>query len=322
MSTLPWNPEQIEAGMRALVRTVAPEGPLAPDVARMVEAVQRHIGCRYNADALKPIKPHVLAHYLVDPWLRTQLVRAIVVGMFLDPGRSKAGVQRLEEVARALGVDEPAVGDLALFVAGKRWRLRRRLISRFWVMDHIKARIAQRGLLRTVIPLIYSTLFRRYRNPELAARFATLRKLPAGTLGREYVRYTDENGFGLPGERGSVTDIIVPHDLAHVLSGYGTTPAEEVLVASFSAGHRAKDGFAFIVFVLLQFHLGVRMTPGAKAETGYFDPAKVLAAIVRGAAVEVDFTAEWDYWRDLRQPVDTLRWLYGIAPREAMPAAA
>jgi hypothetical protein len=189
-----------------------------------------------------------------------------------------------------------------------------------WVVEHVKARIAERGWWRTMWPLVYSTLFRRYRNPELAAKFARLRKLPRGTLGRELVEYLDANGFPLPGERGAVSDIIVQHDLAHLLAGYGTTPAEEVLVASFSAGNRAKDGFAFIVFVLLQFHLGVRMTPGAKAEVGYFDPARALAAVVRGAKVSVDLTAEWDYWRDLHQPIDTLRWMYAIGADEPAPA--
>jgi len=194
------------------------------------------------------------------------------------------------------------------------------IMARFWVVDHVKARIAERGVLRTIVPLIYSTFFRRYRNRELARRYAALRDLPERSLGRAYVAYIDANKFGLPGERGAISDLIVPHDLAHVLGDYGTEPAEEVLVASFSAGHRVKDPFAFLMFVMLQFHLGLRVTPGAKAERGYFDPAHVLAAIARGAELNIDLTARWDYWTDLAAPLETVRRRYNVSPR--MPRAA
>src|SRR5690349_3156037 len=180
-----WNPEQIEAGMRALVRTLSPDEPLGSETARLVDVVQRHLGCRYNVDALRPIDPRVLAAQMPDPWLREMLVRALVVGMFLDPRRTRTGLRRLQAIALALDVEEPAIGDLELYIAGKRWRLRRRVLARMWVVEHVKARIAERGWWRTMWPLIYSTVFRRYRNPALAAKFARLRKLPPGTLGRE-----------------------------------------------------------------------------------------------------------------------------------------
>jgi hypothetical protein len=50
---------------------------------------------------------------------------------------------------------------------------------------------------------------------------------------------------------------------------------------SFSAGHGAKDPFALVLVALFQLHLGVRLTPGAKAERGLFDPGRVLDAIAR-----------------------------------------
>jgi ubiquinone biosynthesis protein Coq4 len=148
--------------------------------------------------------------------------------------------------------------------------------------------------------------------------------LPHGTLGRGYIEYLETNRFPLPGERGAVSDIILPHDLAHVLGGYSTAPADEVLVASFSAGHRLADPFAMVMFVLFQFHLGLRVTPGAKAERGLFDPASVLDAIVRGSAVTFDLTSvRWDYWMDMPVSLDELRARFNIVPRTtAMPRAA
>lgn len=308
-----WSPIQLEAGLRALVRTLAPDRPLLPGAARVVQAIQGYLGSSYRPDSLAPIGDAALAVDLTDPWLRQQLVRALVIGLLIDGVATPADLARVEHVAFVLGVEEPALVDAKLMIAGKRWRLRRHVLSRMWVIDHIKARIAERGFLRTIIPLIWSTFFGRYQNRALAAQYAALRELPAGSLGRGYIAYLEANGFGLPGERGAVSDIIVRHDLAHVLGGYGTSPGEEVLVASFSAGHRVKDPFAFVMFVLFQFHLGVRMTPGAEAERGCFDPTRVIAAIARGAAVTIDLTGNWDYWQDLALPLDTLRARYGIA---------
>ena len=306
---------ELYAGLRALVRTLAPDRPLLPGAARVVRAIQDHLGLDLDPDTLPPIGDAALAVDLVDPWLRQQLVRALVIGLLIDDVGTPADLARVEHVAFVLGVDEPALIDAKLMIAGKRWRLRRHVVARMWAIDHIKARIAERGFLRTIIPLIYSTFFGRYTNRALAAKYAALRDMPEGSLGRGYIAYVDANKFGLPGERGAVTDIIVPHDLAHVLGGYDTTPQDEVLVASFSAGHRVKDPFAFVMFVLFQFHLGVRMTPGAKAERGHFDPALVIEAIARGAAMTIDLTGTWDYWPDLAMPIETLRARYGIAPR-------
>jgi hypothetical protein len=306
---------ELEAGMRALVTTLAPDGPLLPGAARVVDALHAYLGTRRDAVRPEPIEDARLVAQLVDPWLRQQLVRALIIGILIDGVCTRADLARVEHIAAILGVSEPALTDVQLLLAGKRWRLRRHLIRRFWVVDHIKARIAERGLLRTIIPLIYSTVFRRYRNRELARRYAALRNLPEGSLGRAYLGYVDANKFGLPGERGAVSDIIVQHDLAHVLGDYDTTPAEEVLVASFSAGHRVKDPFAFTMFVMFQFHLGLRVTPGAKAERGYFDPARVLAAIARGAELTIDLTARWDYWADLAEPLETVRRKYNVPPR-------
>jgi hypothetical protein len=67
-----------------------------------------------------------------------------------------------------------------------------------------------------------------------------------------------------------------------------------------------------VLFVLFQFHLGVRLTPGARAEVGFLDPATALAALVRGAAVHHDLTATWDYWPLLAEPLDGLRRRLGV----------
>jgi hypothetical protein len=112
------------------------------------------------------------------------------------------------------------------------------------------------------------------------------------------------------------------HDVAHVLSGYRTDPDGEIQQGSFQGGNRREDGFFFIQFVLLQFHQGIQLTPVAKPEVGYFDPAKVLWAIHRGAKVNVDVTHQWNYWPLMPLGVDEARQKISLLPKLAMCEAA
>ena len=314
-----WTRRELAACLRALVYTIAPDGRLGSYAARMVRALQAHFGTSFDPAALEPIGEVELAWCVAYPWQRQLLIQALVVGVLIDGAPDRQQLERIQDFARALEVDEPGVVDLELYLRGRRWRLRRHLLARFWAIDRIKARIRERGFWRTVVPAIWATVFGRHRDPALAARFGALRALPEGTLGRGFLDYLAANGFPLPGEKGAVTDMIVPHDLGHVLGGYGTTPEEEVQVACFTAGHRAGDQFAMVLFVLFQFHLGVRMTPGAKAEVGYFDPRRALAAIARGAAMKVDLSGDWNYWQVMGEPIETLRRRYGISRRIGGP---
>jgi hypothetical protein len=107
------------------------------------------------------------------------------------------------------------------------------------------------------------------------------------------------------------------HDCAHILSGYGTDPEGEIQVACFSAGFQRRDPWLFVFFVLLQFHVGIRMTPITKARTGFFNPEKAMIAIRRGAAMNVDLNNGWDYWPVMGEQVEELRKRYNILPAEA-----
>ena len=58
----------------------------------------------------------------------------------------------------------------------------------------------------------------------------------------------------------------------------------------------------------------VRMTPAGPAETGHFDVEKVLRAVERGAAMNIDLTQGWNPWSVMHRPVDELRIEYEIPP--------
>ena len=83
-------------------------------------------------------------------------------------------------------------------------------------------------------------------------------------------------------------------------------------MACFSAGFQRRDPWLFVFFVLLQFHVGIRMTPITKSRTGFFNPEKAVIAIRRGAAMNVDLNSGWDYWPFMGEQVEELRRQYNI----------
>jgi hypothetical protein len=86
------------------------------------------------------------------------------------------------------------------------------------------------------------------------------------------------------------------------------------LQGAFQAGFIREDGFAFLMFVIIQFHLGVKITPVADAETGLFDVAKVLRAAQRGAACKVDLSDRWNPFDVVQLPLEEVRTRFGIPP--------
>ena len=63
----------------------------------------------------------------------------------------------------------------------------------------------------------------------------------------------------------------------------------------------------FLLFSILQFHLGLRFTPLAAAERGMFDVPKVLKALARGSAYTMDFSDHFDFFRHAPELLATLR---------------
>jgi hypothetical protein len=146
----------------------------------------------------------------------------------------------------------------------------------------------------------------------LAARYRALESCAPGTLGRAFHDHFVQNQFKFPGEPGGLP--LIFHDLGHVLAGYTTDPAGEIQQAAFQAGFVRKDGFTFLLFGILQFHVGLRITPIAKGYRGNFDVPLVLRALERGASCRVDLTQGYDLLANRDRPLDEVRAELGIPP--------
>lgn len=310
------SPLQGQLGLRALFTVATLDGPLNPEERTLLEAAARFSRAEVGLDALEPIEPdEVAAGFVDEPQLAWQLTCALVLMSMVDRAPSQQEAELVRRYARALRVDNDMVGTLTK-VTEQHLRLARfDIYRRFWGREHLLAKIEREGLsglLETV-----RALRRKEENPVLTTRYRALAELPPGTLGRAYFDFIQANQFSFPGELGHGPELIVQHDLAHVLGGYGADSREELAVAFFSAGFRRKDPMTFVLLGLFQLHLGIGTMPGQPVDTGALDMTICMEALQRGAAMTVDLSGPWDYWAVIDQPVAALRERYGIPPRRA-----
>ena len=241
------SPEQAYWGLRAMRTVALADGELSASEVHMLEAIQRIHGTAYPLEQLEPITSVDLAQELPDPQLRRQLVQGLIVMSLIDREASSQETDLIEQYAQALEVSIPEVKDLRYLLRGEIFRLRLDLARRFWLKEKVIGIWNNEGL-RGIYKLVRG-LMGKYEDAEMAGRYKVLEQYPAGSLGRTYWEYCRNNGFALPGEKGSAPEQILFHDCAHLLSGYGTAPEEEVQVACFSAGFQRRDPFTFILFV-------------------------------------------------------------------------
>jgi hypothetical protein len=297
-----FEPEELTAGLGAL-RALMPE--LSARQGRYLETIARLHGAALRARDLPRSPAWMAAATILDPHRRARLVQLGIIMTMVDGKVERPDVRAVAQLARALDVVEPALDTLQLLAA------RHDLAVRAQLMRRIMGRLIGSALREQGARGAYDIFSRLFGfagvDRAMAARYAGLESYPNGSLGREFHRYVRDNGFALPGEKGSIPQRLMFHDIGHVLSGYATNPAGEIQQAAFQAGFVRTDGFAFLFFGIIQFHLGFKMTPVADAEVGYFDIEKVLTALARGAELRVDLSDRWDFWAHAARPLPQLR---------------
>lgn len=261
-----------------------------------------------------------VAAIIRDPQRRKRLVQLAAIRVMVDGKVSHEHASAVAALARALQVKDRAVPTLHKLAE------RRRLATRFAVMGRIMAKFvpeAWRDQGFAGVKQVLSIFTGRRLDELTAARYRALGTLPPGSLGRSLYEHCRSRNFALPGEPDGLPERMLFHDVGHVLSGYDTDPAGEIQQAAFQAGFMRNDGFAFLFFGIVQFHFGMKMTPVAAAEVGYFDITKVLTALARGAACNVDLSDNWDFWAVANEPLEHVRQALGVPPLDPVrPLAA
>src|SRR5262249_40975985 len=159
-------------------------------------------------------EPDELARSVVDPALRRQLVRGMVILSLVDGEASPAEAAVVERFARALGVQSPDLRTLRELADKHLLRARFDIARRFWAREKMIEMARERGvgwLARTL-----AAMAGLREDAAIAARYRALADAPAGSLGRGYADFIRSNGFSFPGEKGSPPETIALHDLTHV----------------------------------------------------------------------------------------------------------
>ncbi|AKF03151.1 hypothetical protein DB32_000300 [Sandaracinus amylolyticus] len=288
------------------------DGELSALERAFLRGVQDHVlHSHVDLDALEPIATDALAAAIAPGAHRERVLAGAVIAACVDGRATDDEVDVLARLATALELD-PAPVRTARRLAKRHLLLARVDIARRALAGHkVRQTVREEGVIAMVAQLMPMM---GIADHALAARYRSLAASPAGTLGRAYFDFVESNGFSFPGEPGAGPEIIVVHDCLHVLGGYGTSPADEIEVASFQAGCHGGDPLYGLLFGLAQYHLGVQVAPVAPAESMHADPERMMRAFARGCRVERDMWSDFRPWDHFAKPLDALRAELNVLP--------
>lgn len=297
--------------LRSLIAVAANPEVLTPREQQFLEIVAAlHEG--YPDEAAPSATPYQVAQSIPQKHHRRRLLQMAIVMAMVDGETTPQQQQALRLLSKALAVHEQGLQVIQEAVSGHQ------RLAQFQMMRRMMSQIVVPALheegIAGVKKIVASLFFKGGEDPAIAHQYHQLGQLPEGTLGHTFWQHYTQNGFPFPGEAGGIPERLVFHDLGHILSGYDTTPQDEIQQGAFQAGFIRKDGFAFLLFVILQFHWNIKITPIADPAQGLFDIPLVLHALQRGAACSVDLSDHWNFWEVMDLPLDVIRDRYHIPP--------
>ena len=314
-----FEPSKLPVVFRALRTAACGTDPCTGEVQSFLDAYAAIVGYRGPYGALETIEPDEVARAIEDRHQRKRLIQLASVASLVHRPVRRESAMYLRRLGKALATRDPILPVMDALSKGQRVRARMLSMRRMFrvIVKEAYASEGMRGVLRFFGGLVFKLVV----NKDRLWSYKRLGLLPEGTLGREFWKHITNLGFGFPGELGGIPQTVAYHDVGHVLTGYSTQPEGEIQQGAFQAGNRREDGFVFLQFVLLQFHQGIRLTPVAKAETGLFDPHKVMWAVHRGSQVNVDITHRWSFWELMPLPLEETRRRLGLLEARERPEA-
>lgn len=261
-----------------------------------------------NAANLIAVTPAALATVIPDAVLRENALKFLTIMAFVDGRLDKAKIAKVTDYARALGVRDGYLDDIVEAAQG-----------------HVQEALAHmvRSNLESITGKSQTDIdetawlvpYKDKPEPALVARFEQLAKLKPVSFGHAFYEHYRSNGYDFPGAPNGLNfGFGVPHDSAHVLSGYNTTARGELLVSTFTAGMHPHFPMAgHILPVIFSWHLDIQINPVAKSAQGALDPDQFWHAWAAGKTCTIDtFAPDWDFWRHVDTPLTDLRRQWSI----------
>lgn len=257
----------------------------------------------------------------LDAALRAEIFELLVAAICLNGTLAESDLAMLERFNRTLARPTPWPRILRLGRSG-RSKLATLALSRVAPDGKALLRAVWRDAgVRGVVNALRSSFGRGPADAELASRYAALASAPDDSLGRAFFVHMRARGLPLPGERGSLPELAMHHDLMHVITGFDTDARGEARLAGFYNGAVSRhpvvggDAFAFIIVALMTFELGYDIGPTfVRPERGAIDPIELIACIDAGARTQVDVLGAWNFREELTQPLRRARARLGIHP--------
>lgn len=304
-------PQQTRAILGAM-RSVAETGRALSDAdARALAAASLYMfgqTAPLDVTALQPVAPAALAAAIADPRLREDALKFATVMALVDGTLDKAKVAAVVNYARALGLHERYVDEIAEAAQG---HVKQALadMTRANMVSITGKQWADADATAWLMP------YAKEPDPALAARCRALGHLPPDSFGHAFYLHYTSNKYEFPGEAAGLNAAFaLPHDTVHVVSGYGTTPRGELLASTFTAAMHPHFPMAgHILPAIFSWDLDVQINPVAKDAASGLDPVEFWHAYAGGKTATVDtFAPGWDFWRCVETPLRALRKQWAI----------
>jgi len=234
------------------------------------------------------------------PRLRKGIGELLVTLEFMRHPASAALTRRVGDYLGALEVDDSFQKLAQDYLAGDR-----ELIGRDW--ERIRHPDLQEGFIEGK------------SDKEIGAAMVALGELPADSLGRALFEFYRRNGFSYIPDDEPGQDSLIPHDMTHVIAGYGTTAEAELALQGFLVGAaRGESHFSSFAASILLFEVGMLPFPGIEVTDNVLarpGAAELMAkAIERGLRCDGDLAGDHSAFLD--QPLVEVRRKLGVPTPE------
>jgi uncharacterized tellurite resistance protein B-like protein len=304
-------PEHARTLVEAMRAVALADGEETPQERALIEVARDTLGLQGPIESFAPLAEDSPALADLGPTEREHVIQTMLLLAIMDGRGSPEEAALIQRFAARLAVSEPRVKNLEQLAAGRFERMKFDLTRKGYAKDEFIATAKEEGLeglYRTFGPLLGLG-----KSAEVAQKYIDLGKLPAGTLGRAYFDFIYANGLDFPGE-GAIGERGVWHDIIHVMGDYHVDPAGEAEVVAFMAGFRREDPFFWVFTSVLQFQVGLRISPFAPGVPDQVRPRRYLAHHKRGSLVTCDLSRDWDFRADFATPLAELRARFNVVP--------
>lgn len=296
------------AAMRAVALA---DGPETPKERELLSAAHAALGLTTTLDDVTAADANDPALRELSPVEREHVVQSMLLMAIMDGAGTTAEAELVKRFADALSVTEPRVHNLRQLASGRLERMKLDLTRKGYAKTELLKTAHEeglRGLYMTFAPLVGLG-----HDADIAKKYIALGELPEGTLGRGYFELITKNDLAFPGE-GPIGERGVWHDMIHVIGGYPTDPRGEAEVVAFMAGFRREDPFFWVFTSVLQFQVGLRISPFAPGVPDVIEPRSYMAHHARGAKVNCDLSVDWRFQDDFATPLVELRRRFNVLP--------